>query len=245
NYSSNRLIRTNDMRPSSTSPRLGVNEPNFAAGVDWRAQHVPLPTNAISQRNVALGVDRADQGLYLGSDIHSLEIWAGDANGAKPELRNGKWTPPARYQYLESCVAERYWHQGSGWWDPGGWRTRLVCTTYRFDENGTFQTQREDGAWETRARDFNGVIFVDGKMERFTGPERRNGHAPPAIASFAEMTLTSTGDVRIRGDLRYEEPPCSSQPSRRPDRSVIPAECDNLGHANVLGVDTQGGDSIA
>src|SRR5690606_33775884 len=50
--------------------------------------------------------------------------------------------------------------------------------------------------------------------------------------------------IRITGDLKYEDPPCSGVPVRNGDGSVTPAACDNLDATNVLGVYTQSGDVL-
>src|SRR5690606_26817167 len=66
--------------------------------------------------------------------------------------------------------------------------------------------------------------------------------APPALASFAQITVAADDDIRITGDLKYEVPPCTGVPVRNGDGSVTPATCDQLDALNVLGVYTQDGD---
>lgn len=226
------LIDSNNMTPSPTSPSLAGNSPAFTAGVEWKSEVVPLPTSADDQLDVANGKGRHDKGLVFGN-LYSLDLWAGDHAERSP-TRNaqGKWVPPPQYQYVRSCTGANV----------------NTCQTYRFDENGRLEEKQPNGSWQVRHEPFNGVLFVQGKVDRFRGPARADASddtsAPPALARFAEITLASTGDIRITRDLRYEEPPCSSQPSRNGDRSVTPAECNNLGHKNVLGVYSQGGDIL-
>jgi len=122
---------------------------------------------------------------------------------------------------------------------------------YRFNEAGTVEVYNNTTkTWSVRSsgRVFNGVIYVNGKVDRFQGPQRTNASnsntAAPAIASFAQMTLASNNDIRITGDIKYESPPCTSIPTRNADRSVNGATCDNLTAQNVLGVYTQAGNIL-
>ena len=79
----------------------------------------------------------------------------------------------------------------------------------------------------------NGVVsnvYVNGSVARFTGPDRvpsnssNPDNAPPALASFAQMTVAANNGVRITGDLKYEDPPCSGVPVRNSDGSL--GSCD-------------------
>ena len=89
---------------------------------------------------------------------------------------------------------------------------------------------------------FNGVVYTEGSIDRFSGPQRvpassnSPDDAPPALASFGQMTMVSTGATRIVGDLKYEEPPCSGYPQREADGSVAKAECNDTDAQNVLGI---------
>lgn len=119
---------------------------------------------------------------------------------------------------------------------------------YRFNADNQLQLFDEDTeTWVDQGR-FNGVIYTTGEVERLRGPARASGadgtRTAPAVASFAQMTLASRSDIRITSDLRYEQPPCSSQPRRESNGSVTPANCQNLSYANVLGLYSSGGDII-
>jgi len=93
---------------------------------------------------------------------------------------------------------------------------------------------------------FNGVVHVDGTVERVRGPGRTPAGstdpdtAPPAIASFAQVTVAAERGVRITGDLKYEDLPCVGTPTRGPGGTVVPAVCDNLDARNILGIYSQG-----
>ncbi|MCA9840075.1 MAG: DUF4900 domain-containing protein [Trueperaceae bacterium] len=97
---------------------------------------------------------------------------------------------------------------------------------------------------------FTGVIFAAGDIAKLTGPDRSTASsnsasdARPALASFAKLTVTADNDIRITGDLKYENPPCTSRPTRNNDRSVTAATCNNLNAQNVLGIYVDDGDVI-
>jgi Domain of unknown function (DUF4900) len=228
------------------NPSENGTTPAFTKGVDWNANYVRLPDNNNSQRNAALGrnrdntVDLSTQGILFPTDLDSLTMWAGDAAEAalQPNGLAADGTPiwiPATstYQYVEGC--------------KGG-----VCIKYRIDENKVIQKYDPlTSTWlAVGSRPFNGVIYADGKIERLTGKPRvpansTNGNAaPPAIAKFSEITIASDQDIRITGDLKYEQPPTSGIAIRNPDDSVTPSTAINTGAVNVLGVFTAGGNIL-
>ncbi len=235
------IVRDTAMRPDAQRPsyinRFGTHAPEFTRGVDWRADFIPLPQNAQDQRAAARGTGRPDAGLYFDDDLHRLELWAADANG-DPLTRNaqGDWVPAASFQYVRACEEA----------------AAASCRLFRVDANRVLQEQvREpDGRvrWVTQPRPFNGMIYVEGRVDRLLGPSRATpanpATAPPAVASFAEITVATEDDIRITGDLRYESPPCAGRPVRNPNGTVTPADCSNLGARNILGVFSQGGDVL-
>lgn len=222
------------------NPNLGGNAPNFAGGVGWDSPRIDLPKNNYLQRDIAQGVNRADEGLYFNSELYSLEFfagtnaaWNGNVSSVTPTRVNGVWTPAASYQYVRGCT------------------TATSCTVYRFNAAGTVEVYNNvSKTWSVRAsgRTFNGVIYVNGVVQRFQGPARTNSSnsdtAAPALAAFAQITLASNNDIRITGDIKYESPPCVSIPTRNADRSVNSANCNNLAARNVLGVYTQSGNVL-
>jgi len=230
------------------SPNYGGNAPMFT-GVTWDSPHIALPDNNINQRNVAAGLNRADEGLLFESSLYRLEVfagtdanWNGNVSSVTPTWRNNRWERQVGgrwveadlvYQYVRACTTE---NQNS-------------CSVYRFNSAGLVEEYR-NGSWTPRAsgKPFNGVIYADGEVQRFTGPTRTNSSnsdtAAPALAPFAQITLASNSDIRITGDLKYADAVCSSTPTRNADRSGNAAQCDNLAAANVLGVYTQGGNIL-
>jgi len=63
---------------------------------------------------------------------------------------------------------------------------------------------------------FNGIIVVDANDFYLTGPEKAKPTDPPpaAIAEFAQITVASSKDIRITGDLAYAKPACNKTPHR-------------------------------
>lgn len=234
---------TTDLVPDTalgTSPNFGGNAPVFADGVAWDSTPVPLPTNNYEQRDIAQGVDRGDEGLYFNSALYSLDffagtdaVWNGNPSSVAPTLVNGVWTPPSTYQYVRACTTQY----------------ASSCQVSRIDATGVVELF--DGtSWAPRpsGRTFNGVIYVNGDVNRFKGPSRTQANNPetsaPALASFSQITLASDHDIRITGDLKYESPPCTGVPTRNSNRTVNKAECDNLTALNVLGLYTASGNIL-
>lgn len=243
------FVSYTNMRPSMENPRynnrFGTHAPELTE-VDWRASFVPLPQNNQDQAQAALA-----GGLYFNGDVSRLRLWAADAAGdpLTPDGRGG-YAPAASYQYIEVTTAERQQvrvcdRRGCRW----EWQEREETRLFRAHADG--RLERDDGGtWVVERSAFNGVIFVDGDVERFSGPDRVPSHsadpnmAPPALAAFSQITLAVDDDVRITGDLKYESPPCVGVPTRNANGSVTPATCDDLDAVNVLGVFTQDGDIL-
>src|SRR5690606_22494864 len=193
------------------------------------AAYVPLPTNNQDQEAAA-----AAAGLVFNGDLDRLTLWAANSAGQSP-TRNaaGEFVPPATHQFIEACTGTR----------------QSTCTVYRANASGLLE--RRGGSdpnytWTAVRADFNGVLYARGSVEHFKGPARVPSNsnnpdlAPPALASFSQLTLATDNNVTITGDLKYERPPCTETP-RRVNGAVVPADCDDLDAANVLGVYTQPG----
>lgn len=220
------------------NPSSGVHAPILADGAEWGSDFVPLPGTNFAQREAA-----ATGGLLIDGDSNSnnsrnierLHMWAADANGnSLTPVAGGGYTPASTYQYIQSCTGTN----------------DNTCTRYRYsaDNNLYRETSFGSNSWTLHRTNFNGVIFIDGDVRRFEGPDRIPSNsadpdnAPPALASFAQVTVAANRDVRITGDLKYEDDPCTGTAVRNADGSVTRAVCDNLNAVNVLGVYTQTGD---
>lgn len=219
------FIAESSMSPNASAPTYRGTQPAFTDGVSWRTSFIRLPDNNDRQRDAA-----NDRGLYFTSNLYSLDLYAADDNG-NPLTRDlsGRWQPAATYQYIKACTSSS------------------SCTEYRYADGPSKVLYRKSGSsWVAVQSNFNGVIYVDGNINRLRGPSRvpaisvDSNDAPPAVARFAEITVAARGDIRITRDLKYESPPCSSSPTRNLDGSVTRATCDNLGANNILGIYAQG-----
>lgn len=245
----------NDPLAPSYRNWYGTHQPELTAGVNWRTSFVPMPTNNQDQQKEA-----ERNGLYVSGDIDALQLWAGGDdfdeddpmdNALRPD-GSGGWEPEAEYQYVRVCESS--------------------CETYRFGPDRRLERHDDDGDFEpvyrrSNGRDcsqrdgergrhgcaqvaFTGVIYASDDISRLTGPLRTrwwsddSDEAPPALASFAQITVAADDDIRVTGDLKYEDPPCDGAPTRQSDGSVTPTNCDNMSAQNVLGVYSQGGDVL-
>ncbi|WP_038068725.1 DUF4900 domain-containing protein [Thermus scotoductus] len=236
------FVLAGNMQPNASQPsytnRYGTHAPEFTAGVDWNASFIPLPQNSQDQEAAAQA-----GGLYYQNDIQTLRLSrkcvdniTGQEVPCTPPLPAGV----SKYQYIEVTYCQNSQCR------------QTASETYRYGEDGIlyqYQTNPRP-SWQQVLRNgnpvrFNGVIFTGGKVQNLLGPNRTDPNDPatasPALAEFAQITVTASGDVKIGNDLKYESPPCSGTPTRRPDGTVVPPTCDNLAARNVLGVYSQGG----
>ncbi|WP_457637415.1 DUF4900 domain-containing protein [Oceanithermus sp.] len=222
------FVRDTAMSPSPQAPSYtniyGTHAPQFMNGVDWRSAFIALPNNNNAQRQAA-----QNAGIYIDRDVLSLNLSVSKSGGTK--YQNIDVTTCSFYNYWGFCLAASTEH-------------------YRYSSGGYLQKLDSNGDWKNVIRNgspvvFNGVIFADGGISRVGGPMRTiptdPDSAAPAIADFAKITIAASDDVYIRTDLKYEDPPCSSPPTRNPDGTVTPAVCNNLNAKNVLGIYSQNG----
>jgi hypothetical protein len=218
--------------PSRLSPpSKGNTQPDFTQGVDWNAADIPFPTNSNNQKVAA-----ENSGLLFSSGLYSLELYAGGPAGNPLTLSSGQWVTQSGgtlYQYIKACSTA----VNSG-----------ICPTptlYRYTQNGPLQQQGSGGTWTNLDSSFNGVIYTAGNVHRLLGPPRSNptdpASAPPAVASFAQLNVTAEGDVRITGDLKYQNDPCNGALQRNSNGTVQIPTCATSGPLNVLGIYSSGG----
>ncbi|MPY66599.1 hypothetical protein F8S09_07805 [Deinococcus sp. SDU3-2] len=115
---------------------------------------------------------------------------------------------------------------------------------YRVDKDGNLSKKNSSGSWISQGRKFNGVIYGE-RFESLRGPDRRSsnkedgslGNVPPALASFAGVTIASSGDVKVDTDLTMSDTPCSyASLKATPPCTKKPK--------NILGIYSQDGDII-
>lgn len=211
------------------NPRMDVgtqrNRPQFAEAIpDWQADYIDLPANAFDQRAIATN----GNGLHFANELEFLVFFAG--NDAGSPVGAGE---TATYQYIDARAV------GSS-----------STTRYRLSPAGVLQ-RRNSGSpvtWTTLTTQFNGVIYADAYIRRLEGPDRSTAGdpdtAPPAIASFAQLTIVPEDGARITGDITYETPPCAGSLYRESDGDVVVPTCDNLDADNVLGIFSPTGDIL-
>jgi hypothetical protein len=228
----------------SYSNGYGTHAPQLVAGVDWSSAFVPLPDSNQTQRDAAVA-----GGIAFPRPLESLVLRAtNDAGVTVP----ADGSVAATRQYVEAC----YLRNANNINNTNN-LNRRVCQTYEVSADGSMRMRER---WTnvsgttvfvdtdfTPVGGFNGVIYVPGGIDRFAGPDRTVAAdpetAPPALASFAQITVAATGQIRITRDLTYEDVPCSGTPMRV-GGAVVPATCDGLEAQNVLGVYSQGGDVL-
>ncbi|GGJ56759.1 DUF4900 domain-containing protein [Deinococcus roseus] len=200
--------------------------PELVKGIDFNASYIPMPTNSSNQQAAA----QAD-GIYY-AESRTLKMWAADANGAAPATGVA-----ATAQYIQTCKTSN----------------TAVCETWRITMvNGQMVKQKNTSTtttWGTAtnswaaATSFNGVVYATA-FSRLGGPDRTGttpATAPAALASFAQITVASDGNIRINRDLKYEDTPCSGSLARAANGTIQTATCNNLGADNILGIYSQNG----
>ena len=89
----------------------------------------------------------------------------------------------------------------------------------RYDKNGNLQVIENTlsmDAVQYSESSFNGVVYIEPGSFYIQGPEKDgpNDSPSPAIAKYAQLTVTTPKDVYITGDLTYASPPCTKTPHR-------------------------------
>lgn len=198
--------------------------PEFQKGYDLKATYMAMPTT-----NASLRLAATTGGIYMPGDAQ-VHLWTGGTNAA---TSNGG----AEYQYIATCPTNATSRSSAG------------CITYRV-KDGQIQTyvgplaMTSAAAWSA-ATPFNGVIHSDGNITRLAGPARTTATNPassaPAVHRNSNITVSSTNNVRITTDLRYENQPCSGSLGRNSSGAIQNPDCSNTEAKNVLGVYSQNG----
>lgn len=204
------------LTPSQLNPpAYGDTQPTFNSGVDWNAQNIPFPTSATSQLTAA-----QEGGLVISDNPANIELSVVTYNGVK-------------YQKIKVGTRAYFAPENGG----------LYVSTTGYPQDMTAATNT-NGQTITR---FNGVVYAQSEVRSVKGPARTSATdpttAPPAVASFSQMTLASPSNIRITGDLKYETNPCDGNLRRGSDGNVIVPTCnqDPSQVKNVLGIYSSGG----
>ncbi|MDR6218970.1 DUF4900 domain-containing protein [Deinococcus soli (ex Cha et al. 2016)] len=216
-------------------PRYSITQPEFTNGVSWNTPEIPFPTNSNDQTAAA-----KTDGLFIESANSNVVLTTGVG-----ELG----TPMAGQKYQGVTVTTT--------------TAPITTTQYRVVEDvlngGTGALfQKSGSSWVVALNKqtppspithFNGVIYGTGGINSLKGPARVPANstnpdaAPPAVADFAQLTIVSSDDIRITGDLKYTDNPCDSALERDANGDVHVPNCssDPLAQQNVLGIYSSGG----
>lgn len=219
------------MSPNDQAPVVsttnGNSDPRFQGGVSWNKNFIALPKNANDQaiqakmggvfiNGTASNLTLQASNITLGATSTPVQRISYTLGGSTVNLA----TDAAQNVYLLN-TSTNVWSKATqdpvtGTWAPGGTGTK-----------------------------FTGVIYAKDGISNLNGPARTDANnpatAPAAIASFAQMTLASTGDIAITSDLKYADPPCSG--SNSVTNGVFnAATCTNKNAKNILGIYSSGGD---
>jgi hypothetical protein len=223
---------------AGSNPPATVPCPTFEGDAIFNANYVKLPVNNLNQEKVA-----TDSGLYFANTLKDLKLSVLEEGGKTYqviEVQECANAPVASAPNDLTCNAP------------------ITTRTFRFGETetpgqGFALEEKVSGAWQPyKVNDvqqyFKGVVFTDGGIANFGGPERTGDltnpdSAPEAIASFAQMTVVSTGKTLITRDLKYQDPPCTGKTTRTAT-GVTKADCSNKDARNVLGIYAQDGDVL-
>jgi Tfp pilus assembly protein PilX len=230
--------------PCPTASTLA--SPQFQGGINWSAPFQPLPTNSNDQATAA-----ATGGLYLAGSVSDLNMAVGSITPsgtltAKPvQLINYTQTLAGLSISTQMAVSEDkqvYINTGTG--AVPIWRlARQLSTGLWVDALLPVPTVPTGVAVTATA--FNGVIYTPGGIGSLKGPARTTASdpatAPPALASFSQITVAAAGDIHIKGDLTYQSPPCTGSNSVT-GGTFTAAPCANLSATNILGVYSSAGD---
>lgn len=165
--------------------------------------------------------------------------------------RNNRWSPDADWN---ATIDEKRGRQNHSNGRSGYWRYLQSCQNvaekivdpdreYRVDKDGNL-SRKSGGSWVSQGRKFNGVIYGE-KFESLRGPERLGSNkddgalsnVPPAVASFAGITIASTNHINIDTDLTVSDTPCSFAALKATPPCTKKPQ-------NILGIYSQSGDIV-
>lgn len=213
--------------------------PTFEGGAAFDANYIKLPPNNFSQKAVA-----QSSGLYFDKTVQDLKLSILEEAGNT-------------YQLIEVDVCANTANLATP--NDLTCATPVTRRTFRFGETETagqgfaLEEKTASGTWQPYQTNgvqnyFKGVIFTDGGIANLGGPvrvgdETNPDNAPAALASFAQMTVVSSGKIQITRDLKYADPPCTGK-TVRTATGVERANCNNKNAKNVLGIYAQDGDVL-
>ncbi|WP_188962237.1 DUF4900 domain-containing protein [Deinococcus aquiradiocola] len=254
-FQSTKLVAPGSMSPSSSAPvacsvttvpcpPTNIINPQFAGGVNWNAGFQPLPQNANSQANAAIGLNadgsaKGDTGLLLNGNVDAIDFAvgsitpSGSSTATPAQFINYKMSGSATTVQLAVDANKTMYIKVGTAWKPA------------VQVGGVWIDASLPAAAGVTVQPFNGVIYTNGVVTSVKGPARTTASDPntaaPAVASFSQMTLAATGTIHIKGDLKYQNPPCNGSNSVS-GTTFTAAPCPNTSEKNILGLYSSGGD---
>ena len=188
------------------------------------AWNVPETENGIYySRGDGSRANQADAfqgGIYVKGDVSNLTL----------STRGGKQVIEITSEEVTGYVTERRYTCWTNRWGQRQCGHRYVTIPTVKSKTTTF-TQKSDNSWSvnddgkrrTLSGNFNGMIYVDGNIESLGG----DGTDAADVAARSQLTLATTGDVKIKQSLTYTDNP-------REDEDAL----------NVLGIFSDGGNVL-
>jgi hypothetical protein len=193
-----------------------IDVPQFYGGFQRGAPSVPLPTNSYNQQATALGL------TATGSAPSNATINAqlGTSNGSSPPPNGiyvvntapGVFPPPVGTTINGGIYIQGNLNQCLMQAD-----TLNGVQVFRFTQGGVTKTIEINRAANTttvtvgaQVGVYTGVperevIYTNGAVSDFRGPDRVSGSPPPALLDGQKWLMASTGDIVIQRDITVED----------------------------------------
>jgi hypothetical protein len=179
--------------------------PNFYGGFKRSQPQIDLPANMFSQQNAALGLDPLST---TAPDNTTIRAQLGLSGSTAPP--NGVYIPNTLLSVtggiyvqgnLDACVMSV---DGTGnqvyTLTQGG-----VTTTITVDQTLNTTTVQASGPPTIYSGKPRGILYTQGSVNSFGGPDRAGPNIPPALADNTAMLLATTGDIVIQSDVTYND----------------------------------------
>lgn len=220
-------------------PAASIINPQFQGGVNWTESFQPLPKNANNQAAAALngGISLSGTVDAINLSVGTISIpgssgsGSGSSTNASAQLIS--YTQNSLTTQLAVTQDKRVYIKVGSNWKPA------------VQVAGVWIDASLPAAVGVAAVPFNGVLYASGTITSLKGPARTTASdpntAPPAVAAFSQLTVAATGAIHIKGDLKYESPPCTGSNSVS-GTTFTAAPCTNTSAQNILGIYSSGGD---
>lgn len=257
----NQVVEEDSTTPLSNknpSSKKGVT-PIFEDGYERGKPEIDLPENSFSQARAALGGDSTNQTSLSNKDIRK-SLGLTENNNAVP---GGVYTPSDASGnatggiYIQGDVDEMimsvdangkqqiYIRQAA--YTKGSGKNKVnvpeVKKTITIDPAAKTMVVKDmkNNTTTTLQNASRNILHVEGDIKSIGGPSRQPSNskktedAPPAIQKEMALTVSSTGDIVVQRDLKYQDDP------RGADGQFGGGD-DNLKTKNMLGLFSSGGD---